>query len=108
MSIGINIKMLREQNHMTQQDVAGIAVCSVSAVSSWEQGKKTPHMRTVKRLAEHFGVPASALIDGDEETITRLCLSPDECLLLDAYRGVPDKDKALVLAMVQTALENRQ
>ena len=103
MSVGTNIKMLREQKSLTQGDLAAAAVCSVQAVSSWEQGKKTPHIRTIRALAEFFGVPAGALIDGGAEDITRLCLSDGETELLDVFRSVPEKDRALVLAMVKAA-----
>jgi transcriptional regulator with XRE-family HTH domain len=107
MSIGLNIKMLREQKHMTQLDVAKHVVCSVPAVSTWEQGHKIPRMRTIEALAKLFGVSKSVLIDGDEETITRLSLSNDELHLVDSFRSLTDYNRSLVLGMVDAALKSQ-
>ncbi len=105
MSIGSNIKMLREQRNMTQLSIARAVVCSIQSVSAWETGKKTPRMGTVQVLAKLFGVPVSAIVDGDEQELTRLCLSDDEQAMLDLYRRIPEQNRSVVISMIEAALK---
>ena len=107
MSIGSNIKMLREQRNMTQLGVAKAVVCSIQSVSAWETDKKTPRMGTLSFLAKLFDVPVSAIVDGDEQVLTRLCLSEDEQALLDLYRQIPKGSRTVVLSMIQAALKTQ-
>ena len=63
MGLAENIKRLREQYDLTQEDIAKIAGVSYQAVSSWERGEKSPRMGAVIKLAQHFGLKNSDLID---------------------------------------------
>lgn len=63
MSIGDNIKRLREQYNLTQDDIGKIAGVSYQAVSSWERGEREPRMGAIERLAEHFGIRKSDIIE---------------------------------------------
>jgi len=64
MSIGDNIRKLREEHGLTQRELAMIAGVSDKAVSSWERGSKEPRMGAIQRLADHFGLKKSDIIDG--------------------------------------------
>lgn len=63
MSIAKNIRRLRELHGLTQQEFGAIAGVSDKAVSTWENGVKVPRMGAVTRLAEHFGIPKSEILD---------------------------------------------
>lgn len=63
MSIGENIRRLREQHGLTQRELGEIAGVSDKAVSTWELGLKEPRLGAVARLAAHFGVSKSAILD---------------------------------------------
>jgi transcriptional regulator with XRE-family HTH domain len=63
MSIGANIRHLRESHRLTQKELGEIAGVSDKAVSTWEKGIKLPRMGAVERLANYFGVPKSAILD---------------------------------------------
>lgn len=63
MSIGDNIRRLREQHGLTQRELGEIAGVSDKAVSTWELGSKAPRMGAITRLAAHFGIPNSAILD---------------------------------------------
>ena len=63
MSIADNIKRLREQHGLTQRELGEIAGVSDKAVSTWENGTKEPRMGAVARLAAHFGVSKSVILD---------------------------------------------
>ena len=63
MSIANNIKNLRLSENLSQAELGKIAGVTDKAVSTWEAGLKTPRMGAVEKLAKHFGVPKSAILD---------------------------------------------
>lgn len=63
MSIGHNIKNLRLQHNLSQKEFAAIAGVSDKAVSTWENGTKTPRMGAIQKIADHFGLLKSAIIE---------------------------------------------
>ena len=63
MSIGMNLKTLREERNLTQNRVAELLDVSFQAVSSWERDEYKPDMDKLIRLAEIFDVSVSALVE---------------------------------------------
>jgi len=63
MSIQKNIKALREKHNMSQQDFGKIAGVSDKAVSAWENGTRTPRMGAIEKIANHFGINKSEIIE---------------------------------------------
>lgn len=63
LSIGHNIKNLRLQHNLSQKEFAAIAGVSDKAVSTWENGTKTPRMGAIQKIADHFGLLKSAIIE---------------------------------------------
>lgn len=63
MSIGKNIKRLRESNNMTQRELATIAGVTDKAVSMWESDQRDPRMGAISKIAEYFGIEKSDIID---------------------------------------------
>ena len=72
MPIGENIKRLRIMHGLSQKELARIAGVSDKAVSTWESGSKEPRMGVVQKIADHFGLKKSNLIEdnGLEISIT--------------------------------------
>lgn len=66
MSIGDNIKSLRERYDLTQEQLGEIAGASNKAVSTWEKGKAVPRMGAVQRMADYFGISKSDIIEDKE------------------------------------------
>ena len=62
MSIGSNIRQLRESHGLTQSELGQIAGVSDKAVSTWEADLKIPRMGAVQRMADYFGLPKSAIL----------------------------------------------
>ena len=80
MSIGNNIRHLRESHQLTQKDLGAILGVSDKAVSTWENGSKAPRTATLQRLASYFGITTDQLLGNapprDEvflRTLDRLC-----------------------------------
>ncbi len=63
MSIADNIKKLREEHKLTQEEFGKIVGVSDKAVSTWELGLKTPRMGTIQKISECFNIPKSAILD---------------------------------------------
>lgn len=71
MPISENIKTLRRRYGLTQQELGEIAGVSGKAVSTWELGVKEPRMSAIQRIADHFGISKSSIIeDGGMELPT--------------------------------------
>ena len=59
MNVGQAIKILRQQNGMTQAQLAEKCGMSTNAVCSLETGRAYPPRATVERLCEAFAIPQS-------------------------------------------------
>ena len=67
MSIADNIKNIREKYGITQEKLGEIAGTTNKAVSTWENGKVVPRMGAIQRIADHFGISKSDIIEDKEE-----------------------------------------
>ena len=68
MSIGSNIRSLREERGFTQEQVADQIGITFQAVSSWERDEYKPDTDKLIRLAELFDVSVSALVE-DKQSV---------------------------------------
>lgn len=68
MSIGTNIKSLREQRRLTQEQIAEKLDISFQAVSSWERDEYKPDTDKLIRLAELLDVSVSAIVEEKANT----------------------------------------
>lgn len=68
MSIGNNIKSLRERFGLTQQQLGEIAGVSDKAVSTWENDANIPRMGAIQKIADYFQINKSEIIEGDLST----------------------------------------
>ena len=76
MSIAENIKRLREEHNMSQKEFGKIADASDKAVSSWERGERIPRMGAIEKIANHFGIQKSDIIE-DVPRVPRVPLNTD-------------------------------
>ena len=60
--IGDNIKKYREENLMTQKQLADSIGVTDKAISNWERGIRAPKMGQMKKMADIFGIKLSLLI----------------------------------------------
>jgi transcriptional regulator with XRE-family HTH domain len=63
---GENIKRLRRERDLTQEDLARFLGVSFQAVSKWERGETTPDIATLPGIARYFGVTTDALLGVDK------------------------------------------
>lgn len=65
--VGENIKRLRGQRGMTQDELAERLNVTRQAVSNWERGRTEPDIGTLETLARELEVPMEELIYGHVE-----------------------------------------
>ena len=72
MSIASNIKRLRTQAQLSQAELGKIAGVTDKAVSTWESGLKTPRMGAVEKMVAYFGIPKSAILDDEYNSVASI------------------------------------
>ncbi len=66
MSVGKNIKQLREQYDLTQEELASKIYVTRNAISKWENDKGIPSVDSLKELSSVFNVTLDMLLDREE------------------------------------------
>lgn len=96
MGFSENIKNLRKEHNLTQEQLGKIAGVSDGAVSTWENGKAFPRIGAIERMAAHFGISKSEII---EDRDIRLAIYFEMLGKLD------DTDLARIGERIETMLE---
>lgn len=60
--IGKQIKKLREEQEISQQELADYLTISRQTISKWELGKSLPDIENVVRIADYFNISVDGLI----------------------------------------------
>ena len=117
MSIGNNIKELRLHYALSQQDLAKIADVSPKTVSAWETGRIIPRMGPIQKIADHFGLQKSDIIEPpnpisqiitNKDREDKLSLSEDEKKLVYKYRSLANNYQQMVSNVVSAFLTQQQ
>lgn len=101
MSISENIRILRKKYKLSQKDLAQIAGVTDKAVSTWERGIKEPRMGAIQRIADHFGLKKSDLIEDNGMKPSPALYSSSDSPSVQHYvqlvKVIPDIDTAINL-----------
>ena len=81
MSIGDQIKILRESKKLTQAEFGKIAGVSDKAVSTWENGTAEPRMGAIQKISDYFGVSKGWIIEDEPSSSSGI---PD-----NSHRSIP-------------------
>lgn len=87
MSIGKNIKKLRDKHNLNQKEMGEIAGVSDKAVSTWEKGLKEPRMGAIQKIADHFGILKSDIIEDQDVKVTHI--RPNQPEIKNNCKAVP-------------------
>ncbi|MEW4237258.1 S24 family peptidase [Bacillus thuringiensis] len=87
MSIGKNIKKLRDKHNLSQKEFGEIAGVSDKAVSTWEKGLKEPRMGAIQKIADYFGILKSDIIEDQDSKVTHI--RPNQPNLKSNCKAVP-------------------
>ncbi|MDM8108613.1 helix-turn-helix transcriptional regulator [Phascolarctobacterium faecium] len=107
MGIKENIKLLREKYNLSQKDLALIAGVSDKAVSTWESGAKEPRMGAIQKIADHFGLKKSNIIE-DDGLAPDTTLSPrdERQIAADLEKMLADLDNQNAMAAMGGTVED--
>ncbi len=97
MDIGQKIRALRQDRKLTQQELAKLVGVTDKAVSTWENGTKTPRMGVIEKLADYFGVSKAYLVD---DNITFSSLLPEDIQKIDGIVPVPHGKSVPVIGSI--------
>lgn len=89
---------------------------SQSAVAAWENESREPDFKTIKRIADYFGVPMSALLPSpdtiDESYVNVIAESlhqnPKLGLLFDKTKNFSEKDLDAMIVIADTIIRRRE
>lgn len=69
MKIADNIREIRRQFKLTQEELADIAGVSGASVSGWERGVNVPRMGAIERISIALGIPKSVIVEGGDYAV---------------------------------------
>lgn len=70
------LKQLRENNNLTQEQMAKRLMVTRQAVSRWENGETQPNTETLKLLSSEFHVSINTLLGSPRQLICQCCGMP--------------------------------
>lgn len=70
------LKRLRENNDLTQEQMAARLMVTRQAVSRWETGETQPNTETLKLLSREFNVSINTLLGTPRQLICQCCGMP--------------------------------
>jgi len=76
MEMQMILKQLRENNHLTQEQMAKRLMVTRQAVSRWENGETQPNTETLKLLSSEFNVSINTLLGSPRQLICQCCGMP--------------------------------
>ena len=108
MGISENIKLLREQYGLSQKELGQIAGVSDKAVSTWEQGIKEPRMGAIQKIADHFGIQKSNIIEDNGLQCQSVPLTPrdERQIAADLEKMLADLDSKNAMAAMGGTIED--
>lgn len=103
--LGLRLRAIRKDRHLTQDELASRMGRSVDALSNIERGKSLPSFGTIEQLCKVLDVPLKTLFDFDSAPMPRRKAQMLEELLSIA-RNLPEPDLALAIDQIR-ALSRR-
>jgi transcriptional regulator with XRE-family HTH domain len=94
-NFGLKLKELRIKNSLTQGELSqqlkdlGCKISSKCVISQYESNKRVPDIKTIKIIAELFGVSVDYILG-------RKCEEDDELSILTLYRQLNEKEKIML------------
>ena len=99
----VNIKKLRENRRITQQQLAAAVGVSQQSINKYENHDVEPDLSTLIAIADYFYVTVDYLIGhvmASDKNSKMLSLSSDEIALINDYRFLSPKEKESILMIL--------
>lgn len=98
----MRLKELREQNGISQREIAEVIGCRQNSLYRYEIGEREPSIEVIKKLASFFGVTVDYLVGHDAEAFE---VSEYEKQLVLAARAADNRAKEDALLLLKTHLK---
>ena len=109
MSIGDNIKRLREEKGMTQQQIADLVNMHRSNYSKVEGGQRELSIKALNKIARYFGVSLDQLVNGDGPLPEEVVLEDTNTLeQVRLIQELNEEDRTMVFKMIETFLTKKK
>lgn len=87
------IVRLRNQNNMTQEELAEKVYVTRQAVSRWETGETTPNIEALKQLSAIFNVSINTLLGSEKKLVCQCCgMELDDSIMSREKDGTINQD----------------
>ena len=93
------IKELRLKNKISQTKLAKALNVHQTAVSQWEQGRTSPDMETLPKIADFFGVSTDYILCRDNKS--DITFDDFTFAMYNEAKDLTDEDKAALLNMAK-------
>lgn len=98
--IGVNIRNIRMNRGMTQEELAEKLGVSNQAISAYESGIRTPKMKFIIHMAEYFHLTLADIIETKPSDV--------ELRLLSSFRSLTDVNKSEILDFIEIKLRKQE
>lgn len=103
-TVGKRIRMLREKNNLTQEQLAQAMYVTKGTISLYENDSVDIKCSVLSELAVILNSTPNYLLWGNEKGIDLTALEPDTARLIAAFEIIGDeKIKRLILAQIEAA-----
>lgn len=98
-----NLRFLRENKNMSQEDLAKKLGVEFATISHWENKRREPKMDMVVKIASVFNIDEDILFsDLTENNSLDKNLQSDYAILFDKISELSDADRELIINIIET------
>lgn len=99
-AVGARVRRFRERAGLTQEKLAEAATLQPETISRIENGALSPSISTLALMARALQVPIGDILDGERD-VPMAGLSPEERRVLDAWRDLDGRRRALMMELLR-------
>lgn len=109
MAISDNIKRLRLQHGLSQEEFGALIGRSGKSISTWENGTRTPKMGEIQKIADHFGLKKTEIIDDFVEAPARPDVQDERlAMLIDLFERLSPDAQMLLISQLSAIVQSQK
>lgn len=107
-----NIKLLRDEQKISQQKLADTIGMSQSSVNGYENSNIEPDISTLIKIADYFETSVDYIVEHTHirrkvEEVSEYALNKREETLIDGYRVLPASSRKVIDDLIADMLKNK-